>query len=266
MNTILKEALFVVSGIGICVLFYFFKNKFFKKTKTTVTQIADEDKAKVKELYEKGLVPEKIYKQVCSIPEPTECFNTKKAITGLIDVKNPVLWMKDLASLLNVRKLIIVGIIIGIVWGFGYYKGHGSAPAYFDMEGKEVTIKLNEHYLKIYKDGSSAVLDKDGKILKIIKVSDIPELRKAIKSYGFDLKPFATAGGSLGLKEAKAEGGLGLQIFKWYKWAYDVFITSAGAYPLGISYKLTDNCSAIVGAGVGYKGDNRFYGGIKFIF
>jgi hypothetical protein len=141
------------------------------------------------------------------------------------------------------------------------------APVHFDMRGKETTIQLNEHYLKIEKNGTANVVDKDGKVLKVIKVKDIPSLRKALRPYGLDMRAFVTAGGSLGQSGAKAEAGIGMQWFKWYQWYLNSFLTNVGIYPVGVSYKITDNFDIIAGAGIGYKEfDKRVYIGGKWRF
>jgi hypothetical protein len=254
----MKEIIMVLSGLIGGILFVIIKNKIFSQTKKELIKIIpEEDKNKIKELYEKGLVPEKVYKEVCSVPEPTECFNKEKAITGLTNITNKVLWMKDMASIFNLRKLIIIGVILGVVFGYGWFKGRQGAPVHFDMRGKEATIQLNEHYLKIEKDGTAKVIDKYGKVLKTIRVKDIPELERALRPFGFIIEPIVVAGGSIGETGAGVEAGGGISWFKWYRSKLDAFITSKGVYPLGVSYSITDRSGMGLGMGFGYKGDRR---------
>lgn len=284
MNIVLKEILFVVSGIVGCVLFYFFKDKVFKKAQTTatsvvtklVTQVADEDKKKIQDLYDKKLIDQKTYEIYFPPAVPVvEVFDSKKAVTGLTNVKDPVLWMKDVASIFNLRKIIIylmiISIIFGGVYAYGVYKGRLEKPGTINLEyGKELMIDIgNGEWLHITKDGKVHVQDNPddriAKIHKVIKVQDIEQLKKELKPYGFDLKLFAAAGGSLGEKKTEFEGGIGLEVFYWYKWAANALITNLGGY-VGPSYRITDNFDIMLGVGKGYSGDNRvgLFGKFKF--
>ena len=184
-------------------------------------------------------------------------FDTSKLTKGLLSVSDRVLWAKDFTSLFNIRKLVIYGLIIGIIFGYGWYRGRLGAPVQFDLQGKEAIIQLNEHYLKIEKDGTANVVDKDGKILKQIKVKDIPGLREKLRPYRFKLEPIVIAGGSIGESGAGIEGGVGVSWFKYYKTNLDSFLTNRGIYPLGVSYSITDNSGVGLGAGMGYKADKR---------
>jgi len=125
------------------------------------------------------------------------------------------------------------------------------------MRGKEAKIALNEHFLKIEKDGTAKIVDKDGKVLKTITVKDVDGLRQALRPYGFRLEPIVVAGGSIGESGAGIEAGAGISWFRWYKTKLDSFITNRGLYPLGVSYSITDNSGVGLGAGLGYRGDRR---------
>ena len=271
MSEILKDVLMVAGGIIGGTLFVILKNKIFVKAKAAVIKIIpEEDKAKVKELYEKGLVPEALYKQVCTVPTPTECFNAKKAINGVLSVSNPVLWMKDIASIFNLRKLIIVGVILGAIWGYGYWKGQTNQHVNLVISAEsEFTIPVPNSVLALVKVKNSTELKwvnlETGKVIGVVKVSDIPELKKALKPYGFRLKPFVTVGGSLGESKAGFEAGAGIDFFKWFKWNANAFVTNLGGY-LGVGYNITDNFDVMIGAGKGWKGDNRvgLFGKWKF--
>jgi hypothetical protein len=271
MNEILKDAIMILSGVIGGTIFILIKNKFFTKAKIAIVKIIpDEDKAKVKELYEKGLVPEKLYKEVCSVLEPTEQFDTKKAVTGLTNLKNPVLWMKDIASIFNLRKLIIIGIIISVIAGYSYYKGRINKPVQLIIsEEVEFTIPVPNSDLALYHPKHSTELQwintVTGKVVGKVKVKDIPELKKLLKPYGFHLKPFVTVGGSLGEKKTGFEAGAGIDFFKYFRWNANAFITNLGAY-LGAGYQITDNFDIMLGAGKGWKGDNRvgIFGKFKF--
>jgi hypothetical protein len=193
-----------------------------------------------------------------------ESFSINKLLKGMFSILNPVEWAKTLREIgiLDVRKWIIYALIIGSIYGYGYFKGIGNKPVNFDLQGKEATIALNEHYLKIERDGTAKVVDKEGEVLKVIKTKDIPELRKALKPIGFQLKPIGILGMGLGNdKGVSAEGGAGVSWFKFYRANIDSFLTNRGLYPFGVSYKLDQiglkNSSVGVGGGKGFKGDTR---------
>jgi hypothetical protein len=198
----------------------------------------------------------------------TEQFSWKKFVAGMIDVGNPVQWAKEFAFIFNARKMLLIGLIIGLIYGYGWYKGkQGVQPVLNWNDGKEHWVSLNEHYLHVTPGGTMEVVSHDKKtILKKISVKDIPELAKALRPYGLDLKPFITLGSGAGATGIALEGGAGLQIFKWFKWYYNIFLTNKALYPIGISYKITDNFDIIGGLGQEYKGGQRIYIGGKWKF
>jgi len=190
--------------------------------------------------------------------EVREEFFDKNKFKKFFKLNEPVLWVKDFYHFFNLRKLIIYSIIILAVFGWGKYMGLRERIPTFDLKGKETFIKLNEHYLHIKKDGTAEVVDRDKKtILKTIKVKDIPVLRERLKPYGVEIKPI----GILGYSKKKGEVGAGLQLFKWFKWRLDTFLTNKGFYG-GVSYKIEfkkiDNSYLGLGYGIGFKeGDKR---------
>jgi hypothetical protein len=190
-----------------------------------------------------------------------EPVNITKLRTGMLSLANPVLWLKDLAGLLNIRKLIIYALIIGGIYGYGYIKGVKGKPVHFDMRGKEATIKLNEHFLHILPDGTAQVEDKDGKVLKKIAVKDIPELKKALMPIGFQLKPFVLGGYGITQGTSGFEGGVGISWFKLWRANLDSFLTNRAIYPIGVSYKLDQikmpNSAIGLGGGIGYDNSIR---------
>ena len=186
-----------------------------------------------------------------------EKFDSKKFTKGMFHLTDKVAWAKDIYHLFNIRKLIIYALIVGSIYGYGWYKGRINSPVVFNMEGKNAYIKLNDHYLHIKPDGTADVVDKDKKtILKEIKVSDIPELRKRLKPIGFQLKPIGVLGFGVGKNKTKFEGGAGISFLKYWKWRLDAFLTNMGIY-LGTSRKVSLNSALGIGVGKGYKGDNR---------
>lgn len=197
-----------------------------------------------------------------------ESFSWQKLRKGMFSILNPVEWVKTLREIgiLDVRKWLIYAIIIGGLYGYGYFKGVRNKPIHFNLEGKTATIALNEHYLKIERDGTAKVIDKEGNTLKTIKTGDIPELQRALKPIGLDIHPFFTSGYGVSIDgKSGAEAGIGTSIFKFYKVHIDTWLTNNGIY-LGTDYKITDNFGIIGGAGKGFEGDNRAYIGGKWEF
>lgn len=220
----MKDIILILSGLLVAFIFTYIRKKIINQTKTIME----------------------------------EKFNLPKFLSGMTNVASPTGWAKDIASIFNGRKLIIYGIVIGIIFGYGYYKGRLGKPISIDIGyGKEAQIKLDGHYLHIYKDGSVYVEDDKGNKIKQISVKDIPQLAKKLRPYGFKLEPIVVAGGSVGETGAGFEGGAGISWAKYFKWNLDSFITNRGLYPLATSYQITDNSGVGLGAGIGYRGDRR---------
>ena len=187
---------------------------------------------------------------------PQESFDGKKLRSGLFNLLNPILWIKDIVSIFNIRKLVIYIIILGTVFGYAYWKGLGNKPVNFDLKyGKAVTMRLGDSkYLHIAKNGVVTVQDQDGNILKTIKVRDIPELNRRLKPTGFQLRPFIMGGMSAGTGgESGMEVGAGVSFFRAWKIELDAFVTSHPAVYLGTSYSITENFSVGVGGGMGFR-------------
>ena len=189
--------------------------------------------------------------------ESREEFFDKNKFKKFYKLNEPVLWLKDLYHIINLRKIVIYSIVILTVFGWGEYTGLKERTPTFDLKGKETYIKLNNHYLHIKKDGTAEVVDKDKKtILKTIKVKDIPLLREKLKPYGIDINPIGILGYS-----KKEEIGIGLQFLKWFKWRLDLpLITNRGVYG-GVSYKLQfkriQNSYLGLGYGMTYKDQDK---------
>ena len=186
---------------------------------------------------------------------PKEKVDGKKLKTGLFSMFNPVLWLKDLSSIFNVRKLIIYALIIGAILGYGYYQGLQGRPVKFDIGyGKEVMLRLTDgQRLHISENGLVTLEDSSGNVLKVIKVKDIPELQRKLRPWGIQCKPIVVAGMGIDSEgNYTGEAGLGLSLFRIWKMNLEVFATNKGIYG-GTSYSLTDNFGIGLGAGVGYK-------------
>ena len=199
-----------------------------------------------------------------------EKFNAKKLFEGMGSLVRGDLWGKSLAQELSLRtwavRLALIGIIIGVIYGYGWYQGHCGIRPVLDWHGKEEWVSLNDHYMHIKKDGSMEIVASDKKtILKKLTVKDFENLKKNSRPYGLRFKPFATVGGSVGELKTGFEAGLGVDFAKWYKYNANVFLTNLGAY-LGVGYNLTENFDIMLGFGKGYKGDTRagIFGKFKF--
>ena len=223
----IKSILFILSGLGIGILFVFIKNKVINKTKEVIG----------------------------------EKFDTPKFVSGLTNVTSSVSWAKTISTLFNARVLIIIGIIVGVIYGYGYWKGKSGQQPILNWRGKEETVALNEHYLHIKKDGTMEVLDKDKKtVLKKITVNDLDILKKNLRPYGFILDPVAVGGFGISNASTGFEGGVGVRYFKYFNWVGDICITNGGFYPIGLSYRLTENTAIGASVGTGYKeGERGFF-------
>ena len=236
MNNLLKDVLMILSGIIGGCLFFYIKNKITNRIKTKTAE---------------------------ALPEVKEAFSLNKFTKGLLNVSNPVMWSKDIASIFSLRKLIIVGVIIGVIYGYGYFKGVQNKPIQVNLDyNQEWTMKLNGE--ELYKPkNSSDVFIRDSKthvILKQIKAKDMGILREKLRPFAFELKPIGIMGGGISEVGATIEGGAGISFFRYWQWRLDTFLTNRGAY-IGTSYKLDkfklNNSSLGIGLGKGYKGDNR---------
>jgi hypothetical protein len=231
--------------------------------------ISIEDKQKLTDLYAAGILTAK---ELANKLNPTEKFSGTKLRKGMTNVIDPVLWWKDITQIFNIRKLVIYAIIIGSIFGYGYYKGNFNKPVHVNIgNGKEAMIDLgNGEWMHISTNGEVFIRDgsdpKTSKILRQIKVKDIPSLHKQLTPIGLRLDPILVAGMGMGSGGSGMEVGAGVSWFKWYKYNLDSFLTTKGIYPLGISYSITENTALGVAGGFGWRGDQRIlmYGRIKF--
>jgi len=202
-----------------------------------------------------------------TVKENTEVFDWQKFMK-IFDIGNKVEWAKDISSLFNLRKLTIYALIIGAIFGYGYFKGRGDTPIQTNLDyDKEFVMNLNGEYLHKPKYSNDIYVKETGtgKILKHIKAKDLPLLKEKLKPVGFILEPIGVMGGGLGLDGGAFEAGAGISFLKYWKWKLDSFLTQKGIYA-GTSYRITDNSGIGIGAGKGYKGDSRaiLYYNFKF--
>jgi hypothetical protein len=238
------------------------KKKIVKKTivkKTKIKKTRSIIRKKYKSSNEEGDTLPQVTPS--SPPSEVEVLSKEKFIHGFFNIKSPVLWLKDLCGLINLRKILVALLILGCFYGWGYVRGIKNKPVLFDLRGKEATIKLNEHALHILPNGTAQVIDKNGKILKTITVKDIPELEKALRPVGVQMIPFALAGYGMAKGASGMEYGMGVSWFKLWRANLDSMLTQKAFYPLGISYKLDQihlpNSAIGLAGGIGYDGDKR---------
>lgn len=188
-----------------------------------------------------------------------ENFSIKKFLSGMFSVFNPILWVKDISSIFNLRKLTIYFLIIGLVFAYGWYQGKQGKAVKVDLGyGKEAYIRLNGDFLHITKDGHVYLEDKDGNVKKQISVKDIPGLKAKLAPLGLHFKPIAVVGGSMGTGgDAGLEVGGGFSFARFWKWSLDAFVTTYPAVYVGTSYKLEGiglkNSSIGIGVGKGFR-------------
>jgi len=200
-----------------------------------------------------------------------EKFNNSKFIQGFFSLTSPVLWIKDLANIFNIRKILIYGAIILAVLAYGYYIGYKNRPINIDLGyGKEVIMVLGEEQIHITKNGQVFLENvKTGKVVKQIAVKDIPNLKSKLSAWGFQLKPILVGGYSIGTSgEATGEVGVGISFFRYWKMQAEAFITSHPAIYVGTSYNITENSGVGLAIGKSLKdfNDTRIiiYGRINF--
>lgn len=182
-----------------------------------------------------------------------EVFQVKKFLKAF-KLNSLVLWVKDFLSMFNLRKLMFYALIIGVVYYYGVNKGKLGQPAIIPLSyEEEVHIKLNGTTL--HKPPNSRifeVLDKKGRVIKIISTGDVKELRRKLSPYGFVLEPHFSYGVAITSKKAKQDVGLGLSWLKFFRWRISNWISNNGIW-IGTDYKMTDNFGIGIGIGKDWK-------------
>lgn len=194
----------------------------------------------------------------------SEKFNSEKFKAGLVQLNDKVKWARDFVNEFNLRKVIIhlsiLLFLFSIIAGVFYYKGRMNSPIQINLAyEKEFKMKLDGDYLHKPKNSQELmVVDDKGNVIKEIKVKDIPELKKRLKVFDFQLVPIFVAGGGIG-DGIEGELGAGISWLRYFQWRIENFLTQKGIY-LGTSYKFKqlENSAIGVAIGKGYKeGDSR---------
>lgn len=233
----------------------------------------------LKSALDNGVLNQEEYNtKVIAINNPIEPFSWAKFFTGFFHAFHPVLWAKDLSQMFNVRKLIVYLVIIGALFGFGFFKGKSTKPVVIDSKDFVSDVKIKEGVnagdtLEVASKGGRLTyqfISKDGTKgnLYTVTEADIPKL----KPYGFDFKPKLFLGyGSKG-----PAIGVGVQVAHVYKLDLDMFLMSDKAVYAGVSYDLAstntkswlNNSSVGLAVGKGFSSANDMrvmaYWSVKF--
>lgn len=188
-----------------------------------------------------------------------ERFSTRKFLRGL-NPFNLVAWAKWVVF--TFRALIITGLVVGLIFGIGYWKGKRNAPVQVDMADTLIILQDaegKEHELRI----EQGTMTFDG---RTVKVGDIPSL----KPYGIELHPKAIAGI---VSTGKPTAGVGLEFAHFYRFNAEL-LALYQFLGIGISYDLKldgpikiDNSSLGIGIGRDFEENESavvIYYGIEF--
>lgn len=252
MITILKIIGYILFGIIITNIFGKVRGFIFKKAKGTIMPKNKLNASIGKQFTKKG----------------SEAFNIKK-FKKMFDVSSKVEWIKSIKEIIDLRKIILYLTILSVIYGVAYYRGQQGKPVKFNLSwNKAFHIKLNGHYLhKPMNSNNLQIVDKNDKLIKTIRVKDLPELQKKLAPFGLEFQPIFVVGGGASNGKLEGELGAGFSWLKYYKWRLESFLTNKGIYPASVSYKLTDNSGVGLGVGKGWKNfDNRVMLYYKFNF
>lgn len=244
-----REIIAILSTILACFIFV--------KAKKFVTNRAKKTAVKIVTNCSIG----KVYRK-----DGKEAFQWAK-FRNIFNLGSGVEWIKSVKEIVDLRKLVIYTVILGSIFAYGYFKGQAGKPVQFNLDyEKAFKMKINGHYLVKPRNSSNMQIeDKNGNIIKTIRAKDLPDLAKNLKPIGFELKPIGILGYGASTLNSGFEAGAGVSFIRYWKWNLETFLTNRGIY-LGTSRRITDHSSLGIGAGKGYKGDNRilFYYRWKF--
>ena len=187
----------------------------------------------------------------------------------IFDLGSLVEWVKSLKELgiLDVRKWVIIGVIVGGVYGYAYFQGRANTPVQILDYATEFRLNINGEYLHKPKFSNDLYL-KDTETNKIIKsfyAKDFPLLAKKLKPIGLILEPIFVAGLGAGGDKNGFEAGAGVSFIKYWRYKLDAFLPNRGVY-VGTHYQITDNSGLGLGVGKGFDASNRMILYYKFKF
>ena len=196
-----------------------------------------------------------------------EGWNTAKFLDGMVNLVDAKKWGHDLSSIFNIRKLLVYVFIIGMIFGYGYWRGQSGKPVNFNLSyDKAFSLQLDGQVLHKPKNSNQLqIRDNNGKIIKIISAKDIPELQKKLRPYGFQFQPYFSYGVAIKTDEFNQDVGVGVSWFRYFKFSIGNWISNNGIW-FGLNYRLTNNCHVGTGVGKGYDANNLLGFRIKFDF
>lgn len=231
----MKDILLILLGIFGVFLLNFIKGKIFKKSTQVITPV---------------------------LKKVEEEFNSSKLKEGLASLTNKVNWAKTLTQEFSLRTWIArIGIILtiaGIIYGYAYFKGVKSKPIEYNADfEKEISVISPDKTLKFHKSANSNKFEwinmKTGKRISYVILENLPETQAKLKPFGFIFKPYFSFGGAVTNKGIKQDIGVGVNLFKYYKWRMGGWLSNNGVY-VGTDYCLTENFAVGAGFGKAYKG------------
>jgi hypothetical protein len=196
-------------------------------------------------------------------------FDIKKFLGSVFNIFDLKLWAKSITFF--VRYFIIISLIAGGVFGYGYWQGQQGKPVFVNLDYEEaVEIKVPGTDLRLFKPKNSNELywiDSKGNKTNV-KLADLPSLQKALKPYGLIFEPYAITGLGVG-DTVDWESGAGAYVLKYYAWRLGGHLTNYGIY-VGTGYKLSgiglDNTALNISYGRGWSGESRFLIGVTVSF
>jgi len=206
-------------------------------------------------------------------------FDKEKFKDGFFTLRSKVAWAKDIVSILNVRKLIIYAIVIGLFIGYGYWKGVKEKPVHLDLKQK-ITVHLDKKKINAMEQPTIVKQEFEttfnytdyinGKKHGVVKVDKIEELRKKYKPYGFTNKVIGVMGLGVSANDVSGESGVGYRYARLWKFRTEIVVTDKGFYPISVSYKpdwFFSNTSINVAGGKAWEdGSNRAFLGVNVEF
>ena len=176
-------------------------------------------------------------------------------------------WVKSIAEIVDLRKLLIYGILGGLIWYFGFKKGIEKQPLRAEFKyDEDVRFKIDEQtllgkekYIRISKDGGLIYKGVEGGKEKLLDgeliEGGLDVLRRKYSPIAWERDFILVGGYGIEIDDYKNDDweiGAGMSLFRYWKGKGDVFATNKGVY-LGTSYSVTDNSGFGVGVGKGYE-------------
>lgn len=198
---------------------------------------------------------------IISILVGVSCALIINILKGIIKaaIKGNFSW-KELIKGSSFKLLSLVLCLFTCTYVWGYYKGQLSRPADFKVNYQdEIYFYIPKSAVGFWKpkqESKAYWIYSDGR-KEVVKQGDIKELTIKLKPYGFMLEPVLILGYGASNVDSSVEVGAGLRYARFKKWIADICITNKGAYPIGVSYKITDNSAVGLSVGTGYKEGER---------